>query len=819
MIDKENLNKAYDHRQVEDKLYARWTERGYFHGEVDEKKKPFTIVIPPPNITGQLHMGHALDEMIQDAIIRFRRMQGYAALWLPGTDHASIATEVKIVNQMAEEGLTKEGIGREAFLERAWKWKEQYGGRIVSQLKKLGSSCDWERERFTMDEGCSRAVKEVFIRLYEKGLIYRGNRIINWCPNCQTALSDAEVEYEEQASHLWHIRYAAEDGGEGIVVATTRPETMLGDTAVAVHPEDERYAHLVGKNVILPLLDKPIPVVADEYVDREFGTGAVKITPAHDPNDFEVATRHDLPIIRVLTDDGKMNENAGKYEGMDRYEARAAIEADLQAAGVLVKKEDYAHNVGSCYRCHTTVEPMVSRQWFVSMKELASMPYQEVAYQVMKEFLTDFTEEELRGCIEKAYDSKFDTEKIAPLVKVEDMYYLELFHGATIAFKDMALSILPHLMTVSAKKNGIKNDIVILTATSGDTGKAALAGFADVPGTKIIVFYPKDGVSPVQEKQMVTQRGANTHVVGIHGNFDDAQSGVKAIFNDRKLEKELDAAGYQFSSANSINIGRLVPQVAYYAYAYAQLLAQGEIADGEEMNVVVPTGNFGNILAAFYAKNMGVPIAKLICASNENKVLFDFFRTGTYDRNREFILTSSPSMDILISSNLERLIYRIVGENSAKNAEFMNELSKDGRYTLNEDMRGQLKDFYGNYTDEQGTADVIREVYQNAGYIMDTHTAVAAHVAKQYRKETGDTRKTVIASTASPYKFTRSVMSAIDQKYNDVEDFALIDELNRISGVKIPQAIEDIRTAPVLHHTVCEKDEMVDVIKKFLRVQ
>lgn len=455
----------------------------------------------------------------------------------------------------------------------------------------------------------------------------------------------------------------------------------------------------------------------------------------------------------------------------------------------------------------------------VSMKELASMPYQEVAYQVMKEFLTDFTEEELRSCIEKAYDSKFDTEKIAPLVKVEDMYYLELFHGATIAFKDMALSILPHLMTVSAKKNGIKNDIVILTATSGDTGKAALAGFADVPGTKIIVFYPKDGVSPVQEKQMVTQRGANTHVVGIHGNFDDAQSGVKAIFNDRELEKELDAAGYQFSSANSINIGRLVPQVAYYAYAYAQLLAQGEIADGEEMNVVVPTGNFGNILAAFYAKNMGVPIAKLICASNENKVLFDFFRTGTYDRNREFILTSSPSMDILISSNLERLIYRIVGENSAKNAEFMNELSKDGRYTLNEDMRGQLKDFYGNYTDEQGTADVIREVYQNAGYIMDTHTAVAAHVAKQYRKETGDTRKTVIASTASPYKFTRSVMSAIDQKYNDVEDFTLIDELNRISGVKIPQAIEDIRTAPVLHYTVCEKDEMVDVIKKFLGVQ
>ena len=454
-----------------------------------------------------------------------------------------------------------------------------------------------------------------------------------------------------------------------------------------------------------------------------------------------------------------------------------------------------------------------------SLKELAEMDYRQVAYEVMKLFLTDFTEEELKNCINRAYDSKFDTEAIAPLVEAEGAYYLELFHGATIAFKDMALSILPHLMITSAKKNHLENEIVILTATSGDTGKAALAGFADVEGTRIIVFYPKNGVSPIQEKQMVTQKGANTFVVGIHGNFDDAQTGVKKLFADKELAARMQEKGFQFSSANSINIGRLVPQVAYYAYAYAQLLAQGEIADGEEMNVVVPTGNFGNILAAFYAKNMGVPIAKLICASNENKVLFDFFRTGTYDRNREFILTSSPSMDILISSNLERLIYRIVGENSAKNAEFMNELSKDGRYTLNEEMRGQLKDFYGNYTDEQGTADVIREVYQNAGYIMDTHTAVAAHVAKQYRKETGDTRKTVIASTASPYKFTRSVMSAIDQKYNDVEDFALIDELNRISGVKIPQAIEDIRTAPVLHHTVCEKDEMVDVIKKFLRVQ
>ena len=367
----EEVKKAYDHHEVEEKLYKRWMDKGYFRAEVDQSKKPFTIVIPPPNITGQLHMGHALDNMIQDAVIRFRRMQGYAALWLPGTDHASIATEVKIVGQMAEEGISKEDIGRDAFLERAWKWKEQYGGRIVNQLKKLGSSCDWSRERFTMDEGCSRAVKEVFVRLYEKGMIYRGNRIINWCPNCETALSDAEVEYEEQASHLWHIRYRAEDGGEGIVVATTRPETMLGDTAVAVNPKDERYRDLVGKNVVLPLLNKPIPVVADEYVDMEFGTGAVKITPAHDPNDFEVAQRHDLPIIRVLTDDGHMNENAAQFEGMDKMDAREAIVAELQKTGELVRIEDYAHNVGTCYRCHATVEPLISQQWFVSMKELA----------------------------------------------------------------------------------------------------------------------------------------------------------------------------------------------------------------------------------------------------------------------------------------------------------------------------------------------------------------------------------------------------------------------------------------------------------------
>ncbi len=455
----------------------------------------------------------------------------------------------------------------------------------------------------------------------------------------------------------------------------------------------------------------------------------------------------------------------------------------------------------------------------VELKDLALMPYQEIAYVVMKQFLTDFTEEELRLCIGRAYDQKFDTPDIAPLVEVEDLYYLELFHGATIAFKDMALSILPHLMTTAAKKNGVKKDIVILTATSGDTGKAALAGFADVEGTKIIVFYPKDGVSPVQEKQMVTQRGKNTHVVGIHGNFDDAQSGVKAIFGDRQLEKELDQAGFQFSSANSINIGRLVPQVAYYVYAYARLLAAGEISEGETINVTVPTGNFGNILAAFYAKNMGLPIGKLICASNENKVLYDFFRTGTYDKNREFILTSSPSMDILISSNLESLIYRIVGEDAEMNAQLMSSLSKKGSYDLTAEMQEQLADFYGAYTDEKGTADVIREVYEETGYILDTHTAVAAHVAKEYRKESGDMTKMVVASTASPYKFSRSVMSAIDPKYASEEDFALIDELSRISGVPIPQAIEDIRSAPVLHHTVCEKDEMVNTIKEFLQVQ
>ncbi|MDO4292754.1 MAG: threonine synthase [Eubacteriales bacterium] len=451
-----------------------------------------------------------------------------------------------------------------------------------------------------------------------------------------------------------------------------------------------------------------------------------------------------------------------------------------------------------------------------TMEEFSKLSYQETAYEVMKLLLTDFSEEELRSCIRRAYDSKFDTEVIAPLAEVEGTYYLELFHGRTIAFKDMALSILPHLMTTAAKKNHAEGEIVILTATSGDTGKAALAGFADVPGTRIIVFYPKNGVSPIQERQMVTQKGDNTCVVGIHGNFDDAQSGVKKLFGDRELAAWMQERGFRFSSANSINIGRLVPQIVYYVYAYAQLLKEGRIVDGEAINVVVPTGNFGNILAAFYAKNMGLPIAKLICASNDNKVLYDFFRTGVYDRNREFILTSSPSMDILISSNLERLIYRIAGDNAAENSALMEALAGEGRYEITGQMRERLDSFYGNFASQEECAEKIRSLYDKTGYVLDPHTAVASVVCDKYRKETKDGTKTVIASTASPYKFTRSVMSAIDKKYDGMEDFALADELSRLSGVAVPQAIEEIRTAPVLHTAQCEKDGMEQAVKAFL---
>ena len=365
------LPKTYDHSDVESRLYEKWEKKGYFHAEANPEKKPYCIVMPPPNITGKLHMGHALDNTLQDSIIRYKRMNGYETLWLPGTDHASIATEVKIVTEMAKEGIDKRDIGREAFLKRAWEWRREYGGTIVKQLRKMGSSCDWERERFTMDEGCNRAVTKVFVDLYKEGLIYRDDRIINWCPVCQTALSDAEVEYEEQASHLWHVRYDAPDKSYSIICATTRPETIPGDTAIAVNPEDERYGDLIGKTVVVPIVGREIPIVADEYVEKEFGSGAVKITPCHDPNDFEVGVRHNLPRIRVFTDDGHLNELGAPYTGMTTMECRKAIVADMEKSGNLVKIEDYAHNVGVCYRCHNTVEPLTSLQWFVSMKPLA----------------------------------------------------------------------------------------------------------------------------------------------------------------------------------------------------------------------------------------------------------------------------------------------------------------------------------------------------------------------------------------------------------------------------------------------------------------
>jgi len=455
----------------------------------------------------------------------------------------------------------------------------------------------------------------------------------------------------------------------------------------------------------------------------------------------------------------------------------------------------------------------------VSLEKMAAMTYQEIAYEVMKLFLTDYTEAELRLCIEKAYDSKFDTELIAPLVKADGAYYLELFHGSTIAFKDMALSILPYLMTVSAKKNNVENDIVILTATSGDTGKAAMAGFADVEGTKIIVFYPLEGVSAIQEKQMLTQKGNNTYVVGIEGNFDDAQNGVKEIFNDKEMAEKLAAAGYQLSSANSINIGRLVPQIVYYVYAYVKLLQNGEIDQEEKINVVVPTGNFGNILAAYYAKKLGLPIAKLICASNENKVLYDFFKTGIYDRNREFVLTSSPSMDILISSNLERLIYQIAGQNSEMDVNLMNALAAEGRYEITTDMKDSLKDFYGGYASEEENFAGICKLYEDTGYIIDTHTGIASAVYDRYTKQTGDKTKAVIVSTASPYKFGRDVLKALGRKVDQTDDFVLVDELCKISGVPVPKAVEEIRSAPLLHDIKCDRKSMKTTVEKILNIK
>jgi threonine synthase len=453
-----------------------------------------------------------------------------------------------------------------------------------------------------------------------------------------------------------------------------------------------------------------------------------------------------------------------------------------------------------------------------SFDELSKMNYREIAYEVMKLFLTDYTEEELKDCINKAYDNKFDTPEIAPLIKVDQAYYLELFHGATIAFKDMALSILPHLLTKAAKKNDVKEDIVILTATSGDTGKAALSGFADVEGTKIIVFYPKDGVSSVQEKQMVTQKGDNTYVIGIQGNFDDAQTGVKMMFNNTDLAERLKKSGYLFSSANSINIGRLVPQIVYYVHSYVTLYKTNQIAAGESVNFVVPTGNFGNILAAYYAQNIGVPIHKLICASNENKVLFDFFETGSYDRNREFILTESPSMDILVSSNLERLIYHIADGDSEKTAQFMKALNSQGVYEITDSMKVKLHDFIGGWASEDETREAIHQVYQENNYVIDTHTAVAASVYHGYVKNTGDASKSVIVSTASPYKFANSVLAALKVEEIPADDYDQAIVLKKVSGTNIPNAVEEIRIAPVLHNTVCATAKMQDMVEEILKI-
>ena len=452
------------------------------------------------------------------------------------------------------------------------------------------------------------------------------------------------------------------------------------------------------------------------------------------------------------------------------------------------------------------------------LEDLAEMDYRQVAYLVMSKFLSDYTEEELKDCIDKAYDSKFDTKEIAPVVKKGNAYYMELYHGATIAFKDMALSILPHLLTKAALKNSITDKIIILTATSGDTGKAALAGFADVPGTGIVVFYPKGGVSHIQELQMITQKGDNTCVAGVRGNFDDAQTGVKKMFGDKDLKELLGRAGYRFSSANSINIGRLVPQIAYYVWAYSRLVKEDAINAGNRINFVVPTGNFGNILAGYYAKLMGLPVNKLICASNDNKVLYDFFRTGIYNRNREFILTSSPSMDILISSNLERLIYMVCHQSAEQNRSYMKDLTEKGIYTLNINQITGLSDFVPGYADEAENAAEIKKVYEESGYIIDTHTGVASAVYRKYREQTGDETPSVIVSTASPYKFARSVMTAIDMKYDEMDDFELIRELNIISQVPVPNAIKEIMDADIRHDTVCDIDKMETVVKGFLGV-
>ncbi|WP_333886516.1 threonine synthase [Clostridium sp.] len=450
------------------------------------------------------------------------------------------------------------------------------------------------------------------------------------------------------------------------------------------------------------------------------------------------------------------------------------------------------------------------------LKKLKDMTYKELALYIMGGFFTDFSKEELKECIDLAYDNKFESEEIVPLKKVGNVFYLELFHGPTLAFKDMALCLLPHLMKRAAKKQKLNKEIVILTATSGDTGKAALEGFANVEGTKIVVFFPEEGVSKIQKKQMVTQKGENTKVIGIKGNFDDAQSEVKKIFNDDKLRKELDQNSYRFSSANSINIGRLVPQVVYYFYGYMKLLKTGEINFGDKINFSVPTGNFGNILAAYYAKKMGLPINKLICASNENKVLYDFFQSGTYDAEREFILTISPSMDILISSNLERLIYDISGRDSSVVNKLMTNLSKHSKYTVSEDMKEELKGFYGGFASEEETLKCIKETFNTYQYLMDTHTSVAYSVYENYLKDTCDKTKTIVVSTASPFKFTKSVMSALDTKYAFKEDLELVEVMSKIASIEIPAPIKKLENSEVVHDTVCNREDMKEEIRKFL---
>ncbi|MCY6958178.1 threonine synthase [Clostridium brassicae] len=455
----------------------------------------------------------------------------------------------------------------------------------------------------------------------------------------------------------------------------------------------------------------------------------------------------------------------------------------------------------------------------IDLNKLSKMNYKEVAYFVMSKFFTDFTEDELKSCINRAYDSKFDTEEIAPLTKVNDEFFLELYHGPTLAFKDMALSILPHLMTTSAKKLNLNKEIVILTATSGDTGKAALEGFTNIDGIKIVVFFPEQGVSQVQKYQMVTHKGNNTYVVAIKGNFDDAQSGVKEIFADNEFKEILEKNQYMFSSANSINIGRLIPQIVYYFYAYINLYKNNEIKEKEDINVVVPTGNFGNILAAYYAKQMGLPINKLLCASNDNKVLHDFIDTGIYDKNREFITTISPSMDILISSNLERLLYSLSRGNSLEINKLMKELKQNGKYKIEEDMKKSFQDFYGNHASEKETKDAIRKVYEESKYLIDTHTAVAYVVNEKYKKQQKDLRKTVIVSTASPYKFTNSVMNSIDDCYSDLDDFTLLEKMSELLNEEIPKNIKDLNKREVIHTVICEKNEMDNCIKKLLEIK